>query len=59
MGAARGRAALALVVRAVLGRAVRVLRRRVDRRKKHSWPIFIPGQSLIGSVATLDNSSVT
>src|SRR5215471_12378847 len=28
-------------------------------RNKHSWPIFIPGQSLIGSVATLDSSSVT
>ena len=28
-------------------------------RNKHSWPIFIPGHSLIGSVATLDSSSVT
>ena len=28
-------------------------------RKKQSWPIFIPGQSLIGSVATFDSSSVT
>src|SRR5215472_8661210 len=29
------------------------------QRKRHSWPIFIPGQSLIGRVATLDSSSVT
>src|SRR5215472_3095015 len=28
-------------------------------RKRHSWPIFMPGQSLIGKVATLDSSSVT
>ena len=25
----------------------------------HSWPIFIPGQSVIGRLATLDSSSVT
>ncbi len=30
-----------------------------ESRKKQSWPIFMPGQSLIGSVATLDSSSVT
>ena len=28
-------------------------------RNRHSWPIFIPGQSFIGSVATLESSSVT
>ena len=26
---------------------------------KQSWPIFMPGQSLIGKVATLDSSRVT
>src|SRR5215469_7809725 len=26
---------------------------------RHSWPIFMPGQSLIGSVATFDSSNVT
>ena len=30
-----------------------------DSRKKHIWPIFMPGHSRIGSVATLDSSSVT
>src|SRR6185437_2682895 len=30
-----------------------------DRRKKHICPIFIPGQSLLGRVATLLSSSVT
>ena len=27
--------------------------------KRHSWPIFMPGQSLMGRVATLLNSKVT
>ena len=30
-----------------------------ERRKKQSWPIFMPGHSLIGSVATFESSSVT
>src|SRR5438270_12654375 len=30
-----------------------------ESRNMHSCPIFIPGQSLIGSVATFDSSSVT
>lgn len=29
-----------------------------DSWKKQSWPIFMPGHSLIGSVATFDSSSV-
>ena len=28
-------------------------------RNKHSWPIFMPGHSLMGNVATLESSSVT
>jgi hypothetical protein len=28
-------------------------------RNKHSWPIFMPGHSLMGNVATLEGSSAT
>lgn len=31
----------------------------VLRRKKQSWPILDPGQSIMGRVAILDNSRVT
>ena len=58
VGAGRRRAALVLVAGAVDRRAVRVLGRGLVLNRQ-SWPIFMPGQSLIGSVATLDSSSVT
>ena len=57
VGTAGGRAALALIMGAGAPGAVRVLGRRAELEEAH-LPIFMPGQSLTGSVDTLLNSSV-
>lgn len=57
VGTAGGRAALALIMGAGALGAVRVLGRKLSW-KKHICPIFMPGQSLTGSVDTLLSSSV-